>query len=147
MVVDAEAAVRAWLNARDDLVGPGNPIQVGAHLNRLRSPGRGAYAYLLRVGGVPALTAETPLDQARISATLYAPTKEVAAIAATAYARALHVLSLGGPPVPMGPEAVCHVVDNIAGPTAIDDHESNREQYRYVVDADFYLALTSDISA
>jgi hypothetical protein len=143
VVVEAEGAVRAWLNARADLVGQGKPIQLGAHLTRLRSPGRGAYAYLLRVGGLPALTAERPVDQARISVTLYAPTKETAALAATAYASALHVLSLGGPPVPMGPNALCRVVDNITGPTAVDDHLSQREQHRYVVDADFFLALTS----
>jgi hypothetical protein len=143
VVVDAEAAVQAWLNSRTDLVGQGNPIPLGARLNRQRSPGRGAYAYLLRIGGVPALTAENPFDQARVSATLYAPTKEAAAHAATAYANALHALHVGGPPVPMGPDAVCRAVDGITGPNAFDDHESNREQHRYVVDADFFLALTS----
>ncbi|MFC9973542.1 hypothetical protein ACFVH6_21875 [Spirillospora sp. NPDC127200] len=140
MVVEAEGAIKAWLNARLDLVGPGNPIQLGAHTGRLRSPGRGAYAYLLRIGGAAALTAENPVDQARVSATLFAPTKEVASRAAVAYANALHALA--GVPTPMG-EAVCLVVDNITGPLGIDDHESTREQYRYVVDADYLLKLAS----
>jgi hypothetical protein len=143
VVVEAEGAVKAWLNGRTDLVGPGRPIRLGAHTGRLRSPGAGAYAYILRIGGVPALTAENPVDQARIAATLFGPTKEVAALAATAYANALHALHLGGPPVEMGPHAVCRTVDSITGPLAIDEHESQREQYRYQVDADFYLALTS----
>ncbi|MUN41403.1 hypothetical protein [Actinomadura litoris] len=140
MVVDAEAAVRAFINSRTgDLVGVGHPLQLGAFLNRQHSPGRGAYAYLTRVGGVPTLTVEQPVDQARISAAIYAPTKLIAARAATAYASLLHTLSLGGTRTPMG-EAVCLTVDNISGPLLIDDSESNHEQFRYLVDADFLLA-------
>lgn len=139
MVVDAEAAVRAFINSRTgDLVGVGHPLRLGAYLNRLRSPGSGAYAYLTRVGGTPALTAEQPVDQARVSAAIYAPTKDIAAAAATAYATLLHALSLGGARTPMG-EAVCLTVDNISGPLFIDDSESNHEQVRYLVDADFVL--------
>jgi hypothetical protein len=143
MAVDAEAAVKAWLNARLDLVGQGRPIPLGAHLGRLRSPGRGAYAHLLRVGGSPSLTAESPVDRARVSATLYGTTKETACAAALAYATALE--RLDGIPTAMGP-LVCATVDNITGPTALDDHESAREQYRYVVDADFYLIPAASLT-
>lgn len=140
MVIDAEAAVRDFINSRTgDLVGVGHPLQLGAFLNRLRSPGKGAYAYLTRVGGTPALTAEQPIDQARISAAIYAPTKEIASAAANAYASVLHTLSLGGHRTPMG-DAVCLVVDGISGPLLVDDTESNHEQVRYLADADFLLA-------
>ena len=145
MAVDAEGAVRDWINGRTDLAGEGMPLTHGAHLGRLRSPASGTYAYLLRIGGTRALTAERPVDQARISATVYGTTKETACLAATAYTTALE--ELDGIPTRMGPLAVCVTVDNISGPLPIDDHETNREQYRYVVDADFYLwpaaALTS----
>lgn len=143
MAVDAEAAVRDWVNGRTDLVGPGSPIQLGAHLGHgLRSPGRGAYVLLLRVGGVRALTAERPFDQARISATFRGTTKEMAANAAIAYVTALEGLS--GAPVAMGPLVVCHVVDNITGPTAIDDGSA---EYRYLADAEFVLSLAASLTS
>lgn len=145
MAVDAEGAVRDWINSRTDLVGQGRPLQLGAHLGRLRSPGRGSYALLLRVGGTGALTAERPVDQARISATIYGTTKETAAQAAVAYANA--VQELDGRPTAMGPLVVCNTVDNLSGPLAIDDTDTNREQYRYVVDADFYLVLAQALTA
>jgi hypothetical protein len=137
MAVDAEGAVRAWVNGRTDLVGEGRPLPLGAHLARLRSPAQGAYIRLLRVGGVRALTAETPFDQARISGTIYGTTKETAAQAAAAYATVLE--GLQGDPVMMSPGVECKVVDNITGPIALDDSDSGREQYRYLVDADFFL--------
>lgn len=145
MAVDAEGAVKAWIDSlTTTLVGLGNPLQHGAHFNRLRSPATGAYALLYRVGGGRALTAERPFDQARISATIYAPTKETACRAAVAYANALE--GVNGAPVVMG-DAVCQVVDNITGPLAIDDSTTDREQHRYMVDADFFLVLASALSA
>lgn len=137
MVVDAEAAVREWVNGPSGLAGTGQPLSLGAHLKRLRSPGAGAYALLLRVGGVPALTQERPVDQARVSASIYGRTKEAAEAGARAYANALEALSLGVRAV-MG-AAMCVAVDNISGPLAVDEHDTTREQYRYMVDADFYL--------
>lgn len=144
MAVDAEGAVRDWVNGRTDLVGEGGPIHLGAHLGgRLRSPGRGAYVVLLRVGGARALTAEKPFDQARISATFYAPTKEIACVAATAYTTALE--GVDGAPVQMGPLVVCHVVDNISGPTALDDRADT--EYRYLVDAEFVMSLAASLTS
>jgi hypothetical protein len=144
MAVDAEGAVQAWINSRTtDLVGLGNPLQLGAHFIRLRSPASGAYALLYRIGGGRAFTAERPWDQARISATIYAPTKETACRAAVAYVNALE--SVNGAAVVMG-DAVCQVVDNITGPLAIDDSATGHEQHRYVVDADFYLVLATALA-
>lgn len=138
MAVDAEGAVKAWIDSlTTDLVGLGNPLQHGAHFNRLRSPATGAYALLYRVGGSRALTAERPYDLARISATIHGLTKETACRAAVAYVNALEAVN--GAPVVMG-DAVCQVVDNITGPLAIDDSTTDREQYRYLVDADFFFS-------
>ena len=142
MWVDAEGAVREWVNSRTvDLVGQGNPILLGAHLDRLRSPARGVYVWLLRVGGGQALTAERPADRARISASIYGLTKESAAAAAVAYANALEQLQ--GRPTPMGPSAVCLTVDSITGPLATDPAQVSEDRFRYLVDADFYLVPAS----
>lgn len=140
--VDAEALICAWLNSRTDLVGPGMPIDLGAFRKPIRSPNSGAYVLLLRVGGAGDLGAETPLDRARISATVYAGTLEAASRAAVAYANVLAAMS--GAPVLMGPTedgdtATCRVVDNITGPTRLDDHNTSGEQWRQMVDADFLL--------
>lgn len=138
--VDAEGAVRAWLNGLLELVGPGNPIALGAfEEDPLRSPASGAYVLLARVGGTSALTAEAPVDRARISGQVYGETKQVAKLAAYAYANAL--AGLDGTPTPMGEHAICKVVDSIAGPSYVDDHATTRERHRYLVDADFYLGL------
>jgi hypothetical protein len=134
--VAAVTAVREWLNGRADLVGTGNPIQLGAHRKRIRSPGQGAWVLLSRVGGSGDLLAEETVDRARIGAVIYAGTDEAAEAAAVAYANAVE--GLAGDPVAMG-SSRCLVADNITGPQLIDQHASDGEQYAYQVDADFYL--------
>jgi hypothetical protein len=144
MAVDAEGAVHAWINSlTTDLVGPGNPLQLGAHFERLRSPARGSYALLYRVGGGDALTAERPYDEARISATIYGTTKASACQAAVAYANAIKAVN--GAPVVMG-ETVCQVVDNVTGPQALDRDGSGASEYRYLVDGSFFLVLASALA-
>lgn len=135
--VAAVVAVRDWLNGRTgDLVGPGKPISLGAFRAHPRSPGQGAYVLLSRIGGSQELTAEDGVDRARISASIFAGTDEAAELAATAYANA--VTSLSGAPAAMG-SAMALVADSISGPLLVDQHDSDREQFQYLVDADFYL--------
>lgn len=135
--VVAVTAVRAWVNSlTGTLVGSGRPLAHGAHRHHLRSPGQGAYALLSRVGGTQELIAEDGVDRARISASIYAGTDEAAEIAAVAYANA--VAALRGAPAAMG-AATCLVADNIAGPFLVDNHDSDRDQYQWLCDADFYL--------
>lgn len=145
MAVDAEGAVKDWLNSRGDLTGKGNAIPLGAHLTRLRSPGKGAYAYLQLVAGARALAAERPVHAARVSAMLHGTTRETASYAAVAYATALEAMD--GVHTVMTPGVVCHTVDNITGPIARDEHDSNREQWVYIVDADFYLSAVPTVAA
>jgi len=137
--VDAEAAVRAWINGNASLTGGATPpISQGAHLKRLDSV-RGVYVHLLLISTTTGLTAEVPIGCARISGTIYGGKKDTAEIGARAYANELwSLIRLGAFPVAMG-SAVCRAVDNITGPLAIDDYETSHEQYRYLVDADFYL--------
>jgi hypothetical protein len=132
--VDAKGAVRDWINAQTvDLVGAGRPLVKGAYLQRLRSPADGCYALLSLVGGSPELTPERPWHRARVSAQIYGPTQEATDVAAAAYANA--VASLRGVPVVMG-SASCLCADGITGPLDAKD----ADEYRVVVDADFYLS-------
>jgi hypothetical protein len=146
MAVDAEGAVKDWLNGRGDLVGRSRPIPLGAHLTLLRSPGKGAYAYLQVIAGSRALAAEAPVHAARISAQFRGTTRETAMHAAVAYTTALE--GMDGVPTPMGPGVLCHTVADVAGPMLpTDEHESNRERWVVVVDADFYLSAVPTVAA
>jgi hypothetical protein len=134
--VPAVTIVLAWLNGIETLTGPGRPIELGAFREHPRSPARGAYILLSRIGRAGDLIAEETLDSPRISASIYAGTDEAAETAAIAYANT--VASLTGIPAAMG-DAQCLVADDIVGPLAVDNHDSEREQYQYLVDASFYM--------
>lgn len=132
----ATPAIRAWVNSRADLVGPGMPLAAGAFLEPPRSPGQGAYALLSRVARAADLVAEETVDSPRISATILAGTLEAAETAAVAYANAVD--SLRGTRQAMG-DATCLVADNITGPLYVDLRRSDQNVYQFLVDADFYL--------
>lgn len=134
--VAAVSIVRDWLNSIDTLTGSGKPIALGARRRHPRSPGQGAYALLSRIGRAADLVSEELLDSPRISASIYAGTDEAAELAAVAYANT--VSSLTGSPVLMGDER-CLVADDVVGPLLVDNHDSEREQWQYLVDASFYL--------
>jgi len=135
MALDIEHIVKDWINTRSDLVGPSRPLPRGAHLKYLRS--QGAYAFLISIGTPTDLTAETPVGRARISATIYAATKQASANAAVAYMNVLETLK--GVPEKAGDYKIL-IVDNISGPLPLDDHLTTREEFRYLVDADFYVS-------
>lgn len=135
--VPAVTAVLKWVNAHEQLVGSGNPLNRGAFRSLPRSPADGAYVLLYRLDGTDALNAEEPADQARIAGVVYAPDDEAAELAATAYANAISELT--GEPAAMGDVAMCLVADDIVGPQFIDNRAGNGEQYAYQVDATFYF--------
>lgn len=134
MALDTEGIVQRWINSRSDLVGPGKPLTRGAFLKRTRS--QGVYAQIMSVGTPPDLTAETPVARARISATFYASTKQASCNAAVAYTTILE--SLKGAPEKAGDYKIL-IVDNLSGPLPIDDQLTTREEFRYLVDADFWI--------
>jgi hypothetical protein len=137
--VDAEGAVKDWINANAALTsGDGRPLTLGAHLNRMASI-RGTYAHLVLINTSSGMTAETPVGIARISATVYGQTKSLAQRGAMALANELETIKHNARPVSMGTGAVCLMVDNITGPAAVDDTETTREQWRYLVDSDYHL--------
>lgn len=131
--VDAEAALRDWVNAQGTLVGQGNPLPKGAHLHELRGAANTCYALLSVVTGGVALGAEDPDHRARVSASIYGPTKEAATAAAVAYANAL--TGLTGPVAMTGASCLLIDSDSITGPLWSPD----RVGPRLLVDADLYL--------
>lgn len=141
MALDTEGIVKEWINTRSDLVGSGKPLTRGAFLKRIRS--QGVYAHILSVGTPTDLTAETPVGRGRISATFYAATKKAACDAAVAYTSILE--SLNGAPERAGDYKIL-VVDNITGPIPIDDQLTTREEFRYLVDADFWITVMDSLS-
>lgn len=144
MTIQAEAAVRAWVNGRLDLTGtqtaPG-PLPLGAYLTAPRSPSSSAYAVISRQQGTQQrLVAEDTgeLDCAQVLAEIFAGTQQAAELGAAAYAKA--VRSLSGAPVVMGDSGVtCLVTDNVTGPQDITVPPDQGEQYLFHVTADFYL--------
>lgn len=134
--VAAVTLVRAWITSQTGLVGPGKPITLGAFRQHPRSPGHGAYILLSRIGRAGDLVAEELIDSPRISASIYAGTDEAAELAAVAYANA--VAALAGQPATVG-AATFLLADDVVGPLLVDNHDSEREQWQYLVDASFYV--------
>jgi hypothetical protein len=133
-VLDAEGAVRDWVNSlTGTLSGAGRPLELGAHLRRLRSPFRGSYLLLSRVGGGPDPGEEVNLDRARVSGSVYGVTKQTAAAAAVAYANTLAAASVTPGVAITGGRLM--VVTDITGPTYLIDGDEER----YIVDAVFHL--------
>jgi hypothetical protein len=131
-VLDVEGAVRDWVNAQTALTGAGHPLELGAHLRRLRSPFRGSYLLLSRVGGGPEGTGDLNVDRARISGAIYGVTKQTAGAAAVAYANLLSNASVT-PQIPVTGGRLA-VVTDIVGPLYLIDGDEER----YLVDAVFH---------
>ncbi len=134
-MLDVEGIVCTWMNTRTDLVGPSRPINAGAHLKRIRH--QGCYAYVIAVGTPADMVEDVPIGKARISVTIYGATKQIAANGAVAYGTILERIALGFSEK-MG-DYKCIAVDNIIGPTPVDDQLTTREEHRYLVDADFWI--------
>lgn len=132
-VVEVEGAVRDWVNAQTALVGAGHPLELGAHFKRLRSPFRGSYLLLSRVGGGPEGVQEINLDRARISGSVYGVTKQTAAAAAVAYANLLVTASVTPQILVTGGRLA--MVTDVTGPLYLIDGDEER----YIVDAVFHV--------
>jgi len=134
VALDVRGIVKNWINTRTDLVGHGKPVSRGAFLKLQRA--QGTYLYVTVVGTPPDLTAETPVARARVSVIAYGSTMLASSNAAVAYATVLE--SLTGKPEKMG-DYRCLVVDNLSLPLPLDDHLTDREEFRHQVDADFWI--------
>lgn len=140
VTVDAEGCMRAWLNTlTSTLAGAGRPVLLGFFLEHPRSPARGVYGLVSRVGGSEGLGVEAAADMARISASFFATsqaTRQAAANAAVAYANTLRALSTVKPAMPAY-DCVISLADNISGPLWVPNVDKALPQY--LVDADIYF--------
>jgi hypothetical protein len=142
MAAAAEKAIRAWVNTRRDLTGPGRPLPRGAYLQgrQPRSPADGAYALLYVLPGArPDVVAEDSNPSvSRVSAMVYAGTIEAAETAAVALAEAWNTLN--GFPEPCGTTGITVLVtDNLSGPAYVAMPAAGGEQHCFQVSADFML--------
>jgi hypothetical protein len=142
MAAAAETAIRAWVNARHSLTGPGKPLTRGAYLQgrQPRSPADGAYALLYSMPGArgDVVAEDSNPSVSRISAMVYAGTIEAAEAAAVALAEAWN--DLNGRPEPCGATGVWVLVsDNLSNPAYIAMPGSGGEQHCFQVSADFML--------
>lgn len=133
--VDAEGVVKDWLVSLSGLVGVGNPLPAGVHLIRLRSPYTSAWALLSIVGGDDDWVPDGASHRARISASIFGPTRLATATGAVAYANALRTIPVTRPVVD---SVRLTAVAAITGPLYIPDGDDER----YLVDADIYLIPT-----
>jgi hypothetical protein len=132
--VDSTGILKTWLNTQTTtLVGPGKPLPLGAHLKQLRSPGRGAYVLLSRVGGDDNWTAESVASRVRISSSIFGWTEEATDSAANAYANTILQIKALKPVVS---SVKLQNVDSMSGPLLMPD---NGEGVHHLFDFDLYL--------
>jgi hypothetical protein len=145
-MIAGQAAVKAWINARADLVGPGNRLPNGAHLKELRSPADGAYALVERQAatGTLAFAEDSPFTTVRTVLSCYAGTHDAAELAAAALLAAIQECQGNLVPV-TDPEgtAVLRVTDKYVGPV-FKPAAGAEETYCFWVGADFIFSDFSD---
>jgi hypothetical protein len=140
-MIAAEAAMRAWVNARQTLVGPGCPLANGCFLSPpIHSPDTGAWALLTRIPAAAGqvVAEDSQITQARLQFDVYCG-DEVAAEAAAA-ALAAEIETLTGCPEPAGESARVLVHDNLTGPAFVPQAGTAGEPYCFQVQADVLLA-------
>jgi len=127
---DGLAAMRAWINSRTDtLVGPGNPLQLGAPLKKVQGGQPATYAFLeegftVRSSDAP----ESPDMMAVLAAQIYGGTREAAGTAAIALAEEISTQLCGTPATVDMDEsrALLFVSDDITGPSWFPDGDLPR---------------------
>lgn len=133
--IDGLAAVKLWVNSQTaTLVGPGNPLPLGAVLKQggVQGAADSTYGFIFEL---PASTwggAENASMRSRISMQIYGPTKESACDGAIAYADAVQSL-INGARVTLSGGVTLLGADDLVGPSWLPDGD----EPRYVVDADY----------
>jgi hypothetical protein len=124
--VDAVGAMREWINAQEaDLVGPGNPLQLGAHLKKLAGGEPAAYAFMEENISLRSEdSAESPDMMAQLTAQVYGQTRESATIPILALAEKLSSTFDGRPAATS--TATILAIDDIQGPTWLPDGDLPR---------------------
>lgn len=132
---DAMGAMRDWINGRTTtLVGPGYPLQLGAHLKKLGGGEPATYAYLEEQFSVRSTdSGENPDLMAALSAQVYGDTREAATAAAVALAEEISS-QLEGQGVQVG-STLLMVSDDITGPSWTPDADKPRLLVNWTVRA------------
>lgn len=131
--VDAVGAMSAWINARTTtLVGPGMPLQLGAHLKKLGGGQPATYAFLEEQFPFRSVdSGENPDMMAVLTAQVYGGTREAATTAAVALAEEIST-ELDGRPAYV-PDAVLFAADDIQGPSWLPDGDLARLLLNFTV--------------
>ncbi|GGM53261.1 hypothetical protein ACFFX1_54995 [Dactylosporangium sucinum] len=129
---DATAAVCAWINAQQYLVGRGRPLAAGAHRDPQKSPSSGAVAWVTTTSTAGDLS-QGAFSYPLLTIAVYGMTDANAARGAAAVANALAALE--GDAQPVG-DTVLLAVDSITGPSRLPDGG----EHRYLIDA--VIAIT-----
>lgn len=130
--LDAGGAAKEWINSlTTTLVGPGNPMPLGASLKHRDGALPSAYGYVVELPASLWGGAEHPSMSARIELQIYGPTKESASDAARAYCEEL-VRLVTGQRVTLPSGITIVGADNVEGPQWFPDND----EPRYIVDAD-----------
>lgn len=147
MSIAAQAAVRAFLNGREDLTdgNGGGVLAAGAHVKRLRSPSYGAYAVVERIqaeGSDGVFAEDDSVTRARTITYVYSANRELAEQAAAAVATAYS--SLTGAPVVVETDAGQTVKilasADVVGPVFQEQPPDSGEEFCFTVTATFVLA-------
>lgn len=140
-MIPGQTVLRAWINSKSSLVGPGHPLPGGAYLRQQASPATGAYAVVHTTGKPGDVTAEADPALATVSLAflVYSPAEEASEAAAKALATEIELLS--GSPQPAGDSGYQVLVsDNLRGPLNVPQPADSGEPYCFQVMADFTLA-------
>lgn len=127
--VDAMGAMRAWISGRATLSGPGMPLWLGAHLQKLPANEPHSYAFLEEQFSVRSPdSGENPDLMASLSAQVYGHTRKAATDAALALAEELSTELQGREVVVALAEgsAILYAVDDITGPSWAPDGDRPR---------------------
>src|SRR5258707_10168458 len=142
-VLAAEQAVLDWVNSKQNLVGTGNPLSMGAFLRMQASPGDGGYAIVQRLTGSSDLVAEqdSNLCAALIAFSVHSAAEDVAERAAAALASAVEQLT-GSPDKCGGPAAPVTIpgAHKLARPGAMPQPPHGGDPDRVDVNAEVTLA-------
>lgn len=103
MAVNAEGALRDWVNSQTVAAAPASPLQSvltgGADLATRRGTGEAPYAVITRIGG-PSTVGLAPVDRPRFQVEVLSSNRKTAERAAVALSTALE--AMWGAPVVMG---------------------------------------------
>lgn len=128
--VDSSGVFAAWINSRTStLVGPGNPLQMGAHLKLIGGGEPATYAYLEeQMSARTDDSGENPDMTCLLSAQVWGGTRKAATDAAVALAEEISTWIAGSPIYVAYESGAAWILaaDDLQGPQWLPDNEHPR---------------------